>query len=93
MSSVQQLLTAIDAVKSANPQAKVTVTVLPSQVSRKRKSLIWYTLHAPLTHTNTMATKKQQTHKTSGNNKRKATGLARTINQRKASTARRGKRK
>ena len=40
MSSVQQLLTAIDAVKSANPQAKVTVTVLPSQVTRKRKSLI-----------------------------------------------------
>ena len=46
MSSVQQLLTAIDAVKSANPQAKVTVTVLPSQVTRKRKALIWYTQSA-----------------------------------------------
>ena len=40
MTTYHQLLQTIDAVKSANPQAKVTVTVLPSQVTRKRKSLI-----------------------------------------------------
>ena len=39
MNSYQQLLKTIEEVKSTGK--KVTVTVLPSQVNRKRKSLLW----------------------------------------------------
>ena len=41
MNSYQQLLKTIEEVKSTGK--KVTVTVLPSQVNRKRKSLLWVT--------------------------------------------------
>lgn len=43
MSSYQQLCDLIDAVK-AEGHKKVTVTVLPSGVKRKRKSLLWFTV-------------------------------------------------
>ena len=42
MTSYQQLLQSIDDIKASGK--KVTVTVLPSQVQRKRKALIWVTL-------------------------------------------------
>lgn len=42
MSSYQQLCELIDTVKAEGHQ-KVTVTVLPSGVKRKRKSLLWFT--------------------------------------------------
>ena len=43
MSSYQQLCDLIDTVK-AEGHKKVTVTVLPSGVKRKRKSLLWFTV-------------------------------------------------
>ena len=43
MSSYQQLCELIDTVK-AEGHRKVTVTVLPSGVTRKRKSLLWITV-------------------------------------------------
>ena len=42
MSSTQQLLQTIDQLQQSNK--KVTVTVLPSQIKRRRKSAIWTTL-------------------------------------------------
>ena len=43
MSSTQQLLQTIDTLK-ANGHHKVTVTVLPSQIKRRRKSALWFTV-------------------------------------------------
>ncbi len=43
MSSTLQLLQTIDTLK-ANGHYKVTVTVLPSQIKRKRKSVLWFTV-------------------------------------------------
>ena len=54
MSSTQQLLQTIDTLK-ANGHYKVTVTVLPSQIKRRRKSALWFTVRndskLSLTHT------------------------------------------
>ena len=63
MTNYQQLLKSIDEIKATGK--KVTVTVLPSQINRKRKALLWATLTIwpddvtklitihTLTHTNT----------------------------------------